>query len=288
MSILKKFILKLFKPIISDLENIHSIIQINQSISRASAGNVRILDSARPLTWEFSGFSQNGEDGIIDYLCSKLTETNKYFIEIGCSNGIENNTAFLAFVKKYSGLWIDGDQEEIKKAQKVLPFYVRISQLFVNQSNLKQLDALALFKNPDVLSLDIDGNDYYILKLLLENGYKPKIIIVEYNSAYGPEKSMTIKYDENFNMYKSKFPFLYYGVSIRGWQNLLNNFNYKFITVESNGVNAFFVDASCYDEDFLSKIEGVNFNENIHQRNYFRKPWQSQFEIMEKEEFEII
>ena len=65
--------------------------------------HARRIDLARPDTWEFSGFSQNGEDGILEVLRRQLLQRNRYFIEIGASDGIENNTAWLALAEKYNG-----------------------------------------------------------------------------------------------------------------------------------------------------------------------------------------
>ena len=67
--------------------------RINIVLSRGLAGLIsRRVDEKKPASWEFSCFSQNGEDGIINILCSKVKNPNRYFIEIGASDGIENNT----------------------------------------------------------------------------------------------------------------------------------------------------------------------------------------------------
>ena len=66
--------------------------------------NARNINLTQPATWEFSGFSQNGEDGILDVLRKQLSSSNRYFIEIGSSDGIENNSAWLVVVEKYNGI----------------------------------------------------------------------------------------------------------------------------------------------------------------------------------------
>ncbi|WP_210670592.1 hypothetical protein [Helicobacter canis] len=70
---------------------------------------LRNIEPTNPISWEFQAFSQNGEDGIIDYLCSKITRPNRYFLEIGSSNGLENNTAFLAYSRLFSGIMVDAN-----------------------------------------------------------------------------------------------------------------------------------------------------------------------------------
>lgn len=254
---------------------------LNNTISRcAVAATLRNVNPLLPATWEFSGFSQNGEDGIVEHLLSALKNPNKYFIEIGSGNGLENNTSFLAHIKKFSGLQIEGNEDAYNESLIIKPWLTEIMNCFVNEATVDDILQKALFKEPDVFSIDIDGMDYYITKLLLEKGLKPKIIIVEYNSAFGPERSITIPYDSGFNMFATPYPYLYYGVSISGWKNLLKQYGYEFITVETNGVNAFFIHAEAFETDFVSNVRKIEFKENMHQLRLFKKNWQGQFEII--------
>jgi len=264
-------------------KKIYSNQLLNNSISRSAAGAInRRIDPSKPESWEFSGFSQNGEDGIIDYLIAGLTDRNKYFFEIGSGNGLENNTAYLAHIKKYSGLQVEGDIYAYEDSLVIKPWLVEIVNCFLDQSNVLQVLEKSLYKDPDVFSLDIDGMDYYVLKQLLENNLRPKIIVVEYNSAFGPEKSITVPYSAEFNMLSTDHPYLYYGVSLKAWQKLLSDFGYHFITVETNGVNAFFVRPNDFVSDFLKNVQGIEFRENMHQLRLFRKYWEAQFEKIQE------
>jgi hypothetical protein len=283
--ILRKVINKILAPVTDKLDNLDGLIlhqtKLNSGFSRAAATmHSRILDAKKPITWEFSGFSQNGEDGIVDYLISRLKHSNRYFIEIGADNGIENNTAWLAHAKKYTGLMIDGNAYAIEVAKKISTPFVDSIALFVSADNINELKKLSVYLDPDLFSLDIDGNDYYIAKLILESGFRPKIFIVEYNSAYGPEQSKTIQYKADFNIHKAHSSHLYYGVSICGWKKLFNKFGYKFITTDSNGVNAFFVDKTQFEPDFITQVEGLPFAENAFQMRKFKCNWEKQFELI--------
>ena len=125
--------------------------------------------------------------------------------------------------------------------------------------------------NPDYFSLDIDGNDYHLVKLIIEGGFRPKIITVEYNSAYGPDKCLTIPYQSDFVIdMSSSESYVYYGVSINGWIKYFESIGYQFITVDSNGVNAFFVNPEDFDKDFLFSIKGQRFKENFYQMKKYR------------------
>ena len=101
MTFIKKIILKLFSPILNRLTEIDNRTAVNISLSKGTLGaNIRSIDLNKPLSWEFSALSQNGEDGITDVLISHLIKPNKYFIEVGAGNGITSNTGWLALVKK--------------------------------------------------------------------------------------------------------------------------------------------------------------------------------------------
>jgi hypothetical protein len=288
--IFRKLVNKTFAPITDHLNNQDSLIfnqiQINNGLSRAAAtAGLRMINETNPISWEFSGFSQNGEDGIIDFLISKLKKTNRYFIEIGASTGIENNTAWLMHAKKYSGLMIDGNSYAIEIAKNNSTPFVDSISLFVNAENINTLKKYAVYDDPDFFSLDIDGNDYYIAKLILESGFRPKIFAVEFNSAYGPTQSITIEYADDFNINKAHSSYLYYGVSITGWKKLFENFGYKFITTDSNGVNAFFVDPLQFENKFLDQLKGLPFTENAYQKRKFKYNWEEQFELIKNMKF---
>jgi len=79
-----------------------------------------VLDHTDPISWSFSGFSQNGEDGIIDYLASRLRNPNYYFVEIGAADGLENNTSWLAIARRYSGLMLEADPDAAAVCQQMI------------------------------------------------------------------------------------------------------------------------------------------------------------------------
>ncbi len=259
--------------------------KISLCLSKAAIGcQLRKIDDNDPTTWEFSGFSQNGEDGIIEFLTSKILKPNKYFIEIGSSDGIQCNTAFLAFVKYYNGLMIEGDIISYNRCRYAMPQFnlgVETINLFVDRENISELLKSSISTSPDVFSLDIDGNDYYLAEIILKNGYRPKIIVVEYNSAFGPDAEITIEYDKDFSIYLGHPTHLYYGVSVAGWRKFFSLYNYEFITVDTNGVNAFFIRKEDFDEQEFSKLQGSSFAENFYQMRKFKQGWKFQFGLID-------
>ena len=248
----------------------------------------RNIDLTRPLTWEFSGFSQNGEDGILDVLRSQLLSKNSYFLEIGAGDGIENNTGWLLVAEKNNGIMVDGNRKLIDRARRSVAAYCIGSQfinMFVTKETVKELLSKLLYQNPDVFSLDIDGNDYYIARQLFEAGFRPKICVVEYNSVYGADNSLTVEYKEDFSLKREHPTELYYGVSITGWKNFFESIGYQFITVDSHGVNGFFIDPQYFCESFVNNVDGLLFSENLYQEMKFGMSSEDQFLLIKNKNF---
>ncbi len=243
----------------------------------------RFIDLGRPQSWEFSGFSQNGEDGVLDVLRSQLICRNRYFVEIGAADGIENNTAWLLVADRHYGLMIEGDPVLSARAHRLVAGYgigTQCRQMFVTLERIPALVGLLDQRDPDVLSLDIDGNDYFIARALLDAEVRPKILVVEYNSVFGPDDCVTVQYRENFDFRRAHPTELYYGVSVAGWRKLLEPRGYRFVTVESCGVNAFFVDPTCFEPGFLQGVSGCAFEENRYQRVKFGMTWDKQLDLI--------
>jgi hypothetical protein len=257
--------------------------QLDMALARGALNAVtRHLDPARPSTWEFSSFSQNGEDGVIDYLVSLIAAPTRYFVEIGASDGLENNSAYLAFAKKYSGMMVEGDAFKSGCASKLLqPLNGAVDyvNLFVELDNVRELLDRCLYPSPDLFSLDIDGNDYHIARAFLAAGFRPKVVCVEYNSALGPDKALTIPYSTGFECSQFHASQLYYGVSVRGWRVLLERYGYRFVTVETRGVNAFFIDPEAVS--LPDAPEPLEFAENAMQLHRLRTDWRGQFELVQ-------
>ena len=244
-------------------------VRISSALSRAAAtAPLRLIDPLRPLTWEFNGFSEHGEDGIIDYLCSQITTPNRFFFEIGAADGIQNCTAWLAFAKGYAGVWVEGDSVLCARARMALEgtiWNVHVINRFVELESVPSL--LKMCPHQHVFSLDIDGVDYHIARRVLEIGFRPKIWVVEYNSVFGPELALTVPYSVNFSRWSGQHSGLYYGCSIAGWRTLFSNYDYAFVTVESSGTNAFFIDSTAFGPSFADRLRGEVFLDNASDCN---------------------
>lgn len=235
-------------------------------------------DPTRPATWEFGAFSQNGEDGLIAELLSRVSSPNRYFVELGASDGLESNSSYLAYVKRYSGLMVEGDPDLWATAQRLLQplnWGVHYLNQFIEPDDVDRIAAACREDRPDFLSLDIDGVDYYVAEAVLQAGLRPKVVCVEYNSAFGPARPVTIPYSRGFD-YRAAHPSrLYYGASVMGWRKLFATWGYDFVSVDTNGVNAFFIDPGEVRLD-VSGLQRLEYQENFAQRLQQGGSWPSQ------------
>ncbi len=172
-------------------------------------------------------YSQQGEDGILEYIFYKTGTSNKYFVEFGVGNGNECNTRLLREMKGWQGLWMDSGKHNNH----------HIHQEFITAENINDIfRKYNVPRNFDLLSIDIDGNDYWVWKAL-DTVYAPRVVVIEYNSKYAPSKSKVIEYDPNFKWDCTD----YFGASLLAHVKLAEAKGYSLVCCDSKGVNAFFV-----------------------------------------------
>ena len=166
---------------------------------------------------DYKIFSQNGEDGIINYLTSQLNINKPKFIEIGVGDYSESNTRFIFETVSPHGMIIDcikNFREKVKGNVLIWKGQLEIIEQQVSNKNILHLiNSKNFFENLDIFSLDIDGVDYWILKELPKNF--SKIAIIEYNPIFGVEKNITVPNIENFNRNDYHYSNLCFGMSLK-------------------------------------------------------------------------
>ena len=191
---------------------------------------------------EFQVFSQFGDDGIIQWLVNQLPIKYKTFIEFGVENYRESNTRFLLINNCWSGLVIDGSEKntsEIESHRVFTQYDLQVQCSFLSAENINDVINNAKFhKEVGLLSIDIDGNDYWLWKAI--DSIEPVIVICEYNGLFGFSKPYTIEYRKDF-VRGAQFPFNYYGTSLRSACDLAQTKGYAFIGCNSGGNNAYFI-----------------------------------------------
>lgn len=206
-------------------------------------------DSIKELSAvEFKVFSQNGEDGIIDWLVSKLPMIPKTFIEFGVESYQEANTRFLLMNKNWKGLIIDGDPKNIQAIRQDSIYWqynLKAVCSFITKDNINDIFKEAGFTGEiGILSIDIDGNDYWVWQAI--NTVNPAIIIAEYSSVLGDLYPISIPYQADFYRHHAHYSGQYAGASIAALKYLAQEKGYVFIGTNALGVNAFFIRQDLY------------------------------------------
>ena len=199
----------------------------------------------------FRVFSQYEEDGKLLYILSVIGMQNKTFVEIGSDDGVNSNCANLAFNFGYRGLFLDGNEKAIKRGRK---FYAKYPHPWmyaptfktaqVKVDNINQLVKEAgLEGDVDLLSIDIDGNDYWIWKALTQ--VRPNVVIIETHVELGMENRV-VPYDPNY-VFPGKHP-VYHGASVPAMVKMAKEKGYRLVGANELGFNLIFVREGLGDE----------------------------------------
>lgn len=265
MNIIKK-ICNLLNFKISQDKIIYEIEKIKLQNGLILFENSQLKQSSKIIDYEFQVFSQWGEDGIISYLVNNLDIENNFFIEFGVENYLESNTRFLLKKFNWSGLVIDSSQKNIdyiKKDKIYWQYNIKALCEFISRENINKIFLENVSqKNIGLLSIDIDGNDYWVWKAI--SSIDPSIVIIEYNSIFGSSKKYTVPYNKNFERNKAHYSNLYYGASLPALVKLGKEKGYALVTCNSAGNNAFFVKENLLNE----KVKELSIKEAFQERKF--------------------
>lgn len=208
-----------------------------------NAGNPKWLGA-----FEKQIYSQNGEDGIIAEIFRRIGTSTKIFVECGVSDGLEcNTTALLA--EGWTGYWAEMDPHFVKVIKdKFAPLLGRKLQLletFLTAENVESTLA-KVPKGIDLLSIDIDGNDYWLWKAI--KTIDPRVVVIEYNATYQPPISWVMSYNPEHRWNGSR----YYGASLLALTELAATKGYALVGCDLTGNNAFFIKQELVQEKFLT------------------------------------
>lgn len=181
--------------------------------------------------------SQNGEDGILAEIVRRLRIGAGFFVEFGVQDGSVCNTALLA-AGGWAGVYIEADAADSERLARRYASSSRVKTCreFVTAENIAEIFSRAgVPREFDVLSIDIDGNDYWVWRAL--STYRPRIVVIEYNAEHPPPERWVMKYDPAHRWDKTT----YYGASLASLTALADGLGYALVGTEKTGVNAFFV-----------------------------------------------
>lgn len=203
-------------------------------------------------------FSQNVEDGVISEIFRRVGTTNQFFVEFGCGNGVENNSMFLLH-RDWRGLWLDGDSSLVDAIRRSHTNFIDSGQLdvrreIVTAENIESLFAAAdVPGEPDLVSIDIDGNDYWVWQAL--ESHRPRALVVEYNALWPPDTRWVQSYAPS----RAWDGTTYHGASLASLVDLGEKKGYRLVHCDLAGVNAFFV-----RDDLAGDLFGVDATAAAH------------------------
>jgi hypothetical protein len=209
-----------------------------------AALHIRAIEHANNLAdVEFRIFSEYGEDGILEWLVHHNGTTPECFIEFGVHNYVEANTRFLLMFRNWRGLVFDGDKHNITVVRDDDIYWrhdLTARQAFITRENINSLIiAEGLSGEIGILSVDIDGNDYWTWEAI--DCVNPHIVVIEYNAVLGDRFGVTVPYDPHFARTMAHPSNLYYGASIVALTSLADRKGYALLGTNRAGNNAFFV-----------------------------------------------
>lgn len=209
---------------------------------------------------EFRIFSQNGEDGILLYLFGILGMGARRVVEICAGDGIQCNAANLIINHGWTALLFDGDQSNVERGNAfyashpdTFSFPPRFLHEWITRENVNQIIAKEGWSGEiDLLSLDIDGVDYWLWDAL--DTVQPRVVVVEFQSIWSAEHAVTVPYTPQFRAEYIQGFGVYSGASLGAFVKMAARKGYRLVGVQRLGFNAFFVRNGLAD-DLLPEVE---------------------------------
>jgi hypothetical protein len=210
----------------------------------------RHADPKRLVRYGYKVYCQNDEDGIIAEIFRRIGTTSRTFVEFGVETGVECNTAKL-LVEGWRGLWIESNAASATAIRREFAPFIADGKLVLKESlvtteNINGLIGKAGFSGEiDLLSIDIDGNDYWVWKAI--NTVDPRVVVIEYNATLRPPMALVVPYRAEAEWDGTN----HYGASLEALVRLAAAKNYRLVGCSIAGVNAFFVRADLCADRFL-------------------------------------
>jgi hypothetical protein len=258
--------------ILRDLRDLRSEIAVTNKVLRASyrvqseqairalLETPRYRDPGKLNRYEYRVFSQSGEDGLIAEIFRRIGTTNRFAVEFGAADGFENNTVLL-LRQGWGAFWIEGDPALVRRAAAHFAPEIRSKKLTVTQAFVTADNIEDLFKQAgvpeefDLLSIDIDRNDYYVWEKITH--YSPRVVVIEYNPLYPPTMSWVIPYDPQATWDFTTRS----GASLKALEQLGAKKGYSLVGCNLAGVNVFFVRNDLLGDHFAGPFTAENHYE---------------------------
>lgn len=196
---------------------------------------------ALPVLWGHKGYAQNDEDGIVQEILGRIGVTGRRFLEIGVGNGLQNNSLY--WLKQgWRGAWVEGSPDNGSFIRQAFAAPLATGQLHFQEQLVRAENINAIVaatglagQELDLLSIDIDGNDYYVFERL--EALPARLVVIEYNAKFPPPTRWRIPYSPDYVWDGSDW----FGASLATLNDLFVRRGYTLVACNVTGSNAFFV-----------------------------------------------
>ena len=237
-----------------------AIDKVHQQRKKFHMAAERRRDRRSPLdlrNYERQAFSQYGEDGIIEEIFRRIGDGGRYVVEFGIEDGSECNSRNLIENHSWGALLIDGSPGFVEAARaRYAGRPVAVLERFITVENICSLfEEATVPREPDLLSIDVDGNDYWLWRAIL-GVYRPRVVVIEYNGRWVPPRDWVMPYKADHRWDGS----LYYGASLSALVKLGAEHGYTLVGCGFAGLNAFFVRDDLLGDHFPSASRGTSYH----------------------------
>lgn len=228
----------------------------------------RYVDGRRLEPYGFKIYSQNDEDGIIHEIFRRIGTQKRNFVEFGVENGLENNTLKL-LLEGWRGLWIEADRKSVESMKRrfsdvIADNRLAIRSAFITAENINELIETWGIGEVDLLSIDIDGNDFYVWQAI--SVINPRLVVIECNTKFRPPLSIVQPYNPQ-HIWRGTD---YSGASLEALTRLGERLGYSLVGTNLIGLNAFFVRNDLVDDKFQAPFSAQNhYNDKIFLWPYY-------------------
>lgn len=195
-------------------------------------------------------YSQNGEDGVISQIFSRIGNRDKYFVEVGTEDGLQCNTRFL-LEQGWRGVWIEANESQAHKASAIFRQFIDAGMLAIVAETATVHNINSLLSSAgapasyDFLSVDIDHNTSHLWSAIEA---KARVACIEYNASLPPSLEAQVPYDPNVQWNGTNR----YGASLKALERIGSTKNMSLVGCELAGVNSFFVASAEVNDKFQS------------------------------------
>jgi hypothetical protein len=237
---------------------VHALLQVRERLERELALTERVaslqlrqaLASGVELPWRDAGFrvfSQSDEDGLLVYLLTVVGTTTRILVDIGAGRPDGSNSTNLILHHGWRGILVDADPDSVRALES---FYAKrvsttaaqptiVSARVTPETVDELVSGLLSGEEVDLLSIDVDGLDYWIWRSL--ESIRPRIVVAEVQALWDPNRSVTVPNDPSFQpVFRDGFG-IYSGASLAAFCKLASAKGYSLVGSNMLGFNAFFI-----------------------------------------------